>query len=1014
MKYKYLNERIPTASRKAVNEKVLYLIDSKSTVANGISAEDIYNVYTGDGGLHGLDRKDYDNYHQYSEAKKEIEHGQFFTPPHICEYIMSSLKLSASDMVADLTCGMGTFFNFIPTEENAYGCELDVKAHKVANYLYPAAHIQQADIRNYKPGVRFDYVVGNPPFHLKWNTETGEDMPSQFYYCLKAAQMLKPMGIMALVVPASFLSDTFTDGKKIKLMESHFSFLGQIQLPEDAFSYLGVSGFPTKVQFWQKHSEAVGGKAHKYTTDATFTLGRDFDVQNEADRTYKKLIELPKSMFQENSSKVLLELARAHSSSKAFQYEVQKRLYQIKVHPATKDKYARCCEYVHTFYTQKQPDNMPWEEWNRVKLTERKVLTYLKRALSQQNKPPEEDKIRLVLQDGRFVYKGYSAKSRREIKETGKVVTPVYQAVLDNEPESFPGYEKLLKRKRREYEIQNQPFSEMTEDPKIGQWLLSLTIWDSLNEEEIRLNEIQRHDINLVLQKRYTLLQWEQGSGKTLAAIATGLYRMKHQHIHSTWVVSSAISIRNNWDEVLQVYGLPYVFVEKLSDLDKVKQGDFVILTLNRVSAIKKQLARKMRRLNQRVQFILDESDEISNADSLRCKSVLSCFRRCWAKLLTTGTSTRNNISEFAPQLELLYNNSINMISWNGVIYKRDKDDDELLVRRENPNYGMPIPAYKKGYSLFSASHLPERITVFGIGQRTQDIYNAEELDAILAKAVITRTFEEVTGKDIRKLRQVPLEFTDEERSVYETAMKEFHTMRSNYFRTTGNTRKDSAMKLIQQILLLLRISAAPDTLQEYSGETPVKILTAVEMAASWPDEYVAIGVRHKVVLDSYVKAFQEYLPDRPLFVVTGSTTSFAKRRALRDKLRNSKNGILLCTQQSLPSSVNFEFVNKVLIPELHYNNSGMSQFYMRFVRYTSTELKEIYFLTYAGSIESNQMQMVLAKEKLNLFMKGQDTDLDAIYEKFDVNYDLMSLMMRREQDEEGRFHIRWGEQLIA
>lgn len=86
----------------------------------------------------------------------------------------------------------------------------------------------------------------------------------------------------------------------------------------------------------------------------------------------------------------------------------------------------------------------------------------------------------------------------------------------------------------------------------------------------------------------------------------------------------------------------------------------------------------------------------------------------------------------------------------------------------------------------------------------------------------------------------------------------------------------------------------------------------------------------------------------------------------------------------------------------------------MRFVRYTSTQLKEIFFLTYAGSIESNQMQMVLAKEKLNLFMKGQDTDLDAIYEKFDVNYDLLSLLMRREQDKEGKFHIRWGEQLIA
>ncbi len=166
--------------------------------------------------------------------------------------------------------------------------------------------------------------------------------------------------------------------------------------------------------------------------------------------------------------------------------------------------------------------------------------------------------------------------------------------------------------------------------------------------------------------------------------------------------------------------------------------------------------------------------------------------------------------------------------------------------------------------------------------------------------------------------------------------------------------------------------------------------------------------------MDSYVKAFKEILPDRTLFVVTGSTTSFAKRRALHDKLKNSKNGILLCTQQSLPSSVNFEFVNKIIIPELHYNNSGMSQFYMRFIRYTSTDFKDIYFLTYMGSIESNQMQMVLAKEKLNLFMKGQDTDLDTIYEEFDVNYDLLSMLMTREQDEKGHFHIRWGEQKIA
>ena len=347
-------------------------------------------------------------------------------------------------------------------------------------------------------------------------------------------------------------------------------------------------------------------------------------------------------------------------------------------------------------------------------------------------------------------------------------------------------------------------------------------------------------------------------------------------------------------------------------------------------------------------------------------------------------------------------------------MYKRNEDNQEELESRVNPYYGQPIPAYKKGYSLFSGSHLPERITVFGIGQKTQDIYNADILDAILGKTVITRTFKEVTGKDIKRLRQVPLEFAPEERDVYNIAVEHFYTMRDKYFKTTGNSHKDSAMKLIQQIQMLLRISAAPDTVAEYTGDTPVKIMTALEMVASWPDEMVAIGVRHKAVLDSYVKAFETYMPDRPLFVVTGSTVSFAKRRALRNKLRESKNGVLLCTQQSLPTSVNFEFVNKVLIPELHYNNSRMSQFYMRFVRYTSTELKYIYFLTYVGSIESNQMQMVLCKEKLNQFMRGQDSDLDSIYEKFGVSFDLLSTLMRREADKEGKFHIRWGEQKIA
>ena len=86
-------------------------------------------------------------------------------------------EASESSLIADLTCGMGNFFNFMPTESNLYGCDIDPKAVKVARFLYPEAAIECRDIRSWDPGTRFDYIVGNPPFHLRWRTERGRELP---------------------------------------------------------------------------------------------------------------------------------------------------------------------------------------------------------------------------------------------------------------------------------------------------------------------------------------------------------------------------------------------------------------------------------------------------------------------------------------------------------------------------------------------------------------------------------------------------------------------------------------------------------------------------------------------------------------------------------------------------------------------------------------------------------------------------------------------------------------------
>lgn len=1011
MKYAIQEITVPQDKRQACNEKLLYLIDNGKAEEYGISRKDVYHFYTGDGGLHGLDRRDYDSYASYSSAKKEIENGQFFTPPVLCKLVADSLAPADDALLADLTCGAGGFFNFLPTESNLYGCEIDTKAFRVAKYLYPDANLENADIRTYTPAVRFDYVIGNPPYNLRWWTDSGEKMDSQFYYCMKAAELLKPLGILAVIMPASFLADAFSDGTQISEMEKRFRFLGQVALPQNAFAAMGAPSFATKLQFWQKHSrEAQTGTYH---TEMDYTLPAGFSCEQATGWISEHLLSDAKKRMEQNRFTIVRELAEEKEMSAEFQYRVQKMLYHISRHPLLKDKYTKCCEYLYRYCTEKQPEGMKYEEWQKKRLTEAKVLSYLKRTLAKQSAKPPQDRIALVKRDYDFVYKGYSAKARQTLTDKMKQPIPLYIAASSDGTDAFPGYQKLVRRKQRAYVKQNQRFADMQEDPAIAKFLTDFRLWDNENEEEIRLNEIQKHDLNLMLQKQYGLLQWEQGSGKTLAGIAVGMYRMTQESIHHTWVVSTAISIRNNWDVVLKNYGLSYVFIERLKDFEKIRRGNFVLITLNALSKYMKQVKRWVRMHGQKIQLVFDESDEMTNPNSVRAKAVLNCFRRCRAKLLTTGTSTRNNISEFAPQLELLYNNSVNMLSWCPTVYHYERGEDNL-TSCNNQYFGKPIPAYKKGYSLFTASHLPEKITVFGVGQRTQDIYNADALDEILAKTVITRTFEEIVGKDIRRIHQVPMLFSAPERDVYQMAMDEFYKMRENYFASSGNSRKDAMMKLMQQITLLLRIGAAPNTVTEYTGATPVKIRKVVEMVGQFADEIVAVGVRHKVVLEAYQSALERAYPDRKVFAVTGSTYTFAQRRALRKTLKESGNGILLCTQQSLPSSVNFEFVNKVIIPELHYNNAKMSQFYMRFVRYTSTEWKDIYFVTYAGSIESNQMQMVLAKEKINLFMKGQDTDLDEIYNRFGVNYDILSMLMYREQDEKGNFHIRWGEQKIA
>ena len=221
-------------------------------------------------------------------------------------------------------------------------------------------------------------------------------------------------------------------------------------------------------------------------------------------------------------------------------------------------------------------------------------------------------------------------------------------------------------------------------------------------------------------------------------------------------------------------------------------------------------------------------------------------------------------------------------------------------------------------------------------------------------------------------------------------------------------------LKILHQLVLMLKICASPQIFKEYnSSKLPGKFKEVIKLTDKFRNERVAIGVRHIEVATEYYKELKKQFPNRPIFLITGNKTTLEQRKSIVNELKNTKNGILISTQQALSASMNIDFVDKCIIAELHWNNAGMSQYYFRFIRYTSTRFKEVYFVTYKDSIETNLLKMVLAKDKFNLLMKDKELADEEIEEKFGIDSEMLKNLMYKEKTKDG-VKIRWGEQKVS
>ena len=998
--YAIIPQQIPRDKRAEVNEKILFAIDSGKDL---IPKESIYNCYTGIGGLHNFKQADFSSYHRYAEAKKEFEMGQFFTPHELCRSMVEVLSPTSSEMVLDMCCGMGNFFNHLPNLHNTYGFDIDGRAVTVARHLYPEAHIEKCDIQQYRPEQRFDVIIGNPPFNLKFDCKL-----SQEYYMDKAYDVLNPAGFLMVIVPVSFMQSEFWEKTRVANINSSFSFVGQTKLNPDAFDSMGVHNFSTKVMVFLRRSRHI--EMQPYNADEFIPMEELKDRVRKT-RVMKQRIRI--DLMRETNRIDREEL-------EAFEYRLSKYMYELKAHAVLNRHIEKAEALVSKFRNQKPPGNatnQQIKDWERKKLTTGKVLGIIRKYITSQHSVPRKE-VALVKTSYGFKLKPYAPRLLDKVTHKaasindlilGRAELPVPETVTERNRLQIRAAEKLIRRKQKQYEMQNLRFADMEEDVNLKEYLDRSTFINK-DGEACEFTTLQKHDLNLVLQKRYALLNWQQGSGKTAAVYYRARFLLKFRKVRNAIILAPAIATNMTWIPFLSVNRERFRVIRAESDLTNVPEGMFLVVSTSMLGKLRRGLVRYVKQTSRKLCLVFDESDEITNPTSQRTRNILCIFRRLKYKILDTGTTTRNNIAELYSQFELLYNNSVNMVCWSPQVYHENKERE--IEEENNTDYGSPFPAFR-GHVLFRACHCPGKATVFGIEKQNQDVYNKEELSELIGKTVITRKFRDFAGEKY-KIQTHTVSPSDGEREVYRVIIEEFCRICELYYNSTGDAKKDAGLRLMRQIKLLIKACSVPHLIEGYSGDgIPNKTKYIEKLVRKIPGK-VAVGCTSIAAFDLYENHLRKCFPDRPVFVIKGDV-AFKRRQNIVTEFDSTINGILICTQQSLSSSVNIPACNQVILESLQWNIPRMEQFYFRFIRLDSKEMKDVHYVTYEDSVEQNLMALVLTKERLNEFIKtGEVKEQSEIFEEFDITMSVIDSLLVRTQDHEGKIHISWGSQRIA
>ena len=284
--------RVTKATAKQIRKQCLDLLASKKDSEMTVADKALLAQYEGGGGLN-----------EGGQSTKSVL-TEFYTPRDVISKVwelVDKYNPNQKKKVLEPSSGIGRFAE--GRSENFTLCELDETSARIAGILHPESEVKQGAfqklfmsnnaVTGYKDEL-YDVAIGNPPYGAyndlykglgegKYHTRYEE------YFIDRSLDTLKDGGILAFVVPSSFLRGK--DGKGKEAIAKKGKLLEAWRLPKGTFSSTDVG---TDIIIIQKGKGGIADYCdNKYfSANESHVIGHESDGKDRFGKPVK-IVNLP-------------------------------------------------------------------------------------------------------------------------------------------------------------------------------------------------------------------------------------------------------------------------------------------------------------------------------------------------------------------------------------------------------------------------------------------------------------------------------------------------------------------------------------------------------------------------------------------------------------------------------------------------------------------------------------------------------------------------------------------------